>query len=145
MKPGAVMLEDTTAAPACSTPKEIVTLEVEDMLVEIDGEGFVCVTCYEIIPKRQYASHQERRGCHSLARPPEAMPDKFSCNTCHRRFRSGKANDFHEPCKAANNNIHAGINRKRHKRLTSATAAENRHRDVQISTKAADTIVTYRP
>ena len=84
MKPETVMLGATAATPACGVAKEIVTLEEEDMPAEIDGEGFVCRTCYEIIPKDRYVSHRRDRSCHSLARPPEAEQDKFNCNTCHR-------------------------------------------------------------
>ena len=80
--------------------------------MELDGEGLVCATCYEIIPKSQYTSHREDRGCHSRARPPEAKQDKFSFNTCHQRFKSEKANDFHELCKAAKYNIPARTDKR---------------------------------
>ena len=129
VKPEAIMLEAATAAQAahtCDTPKEIVTLEVEDMPVELEGEGYICATCYEIIPKTQYASHQGLRDCHSPTQPQEAKQDKLTCSTCHQRFRSKKANNFHEPCKVTNNNIPVGMKSKQPKIFTSAIAAEIR-------------------
>ena len=119
-KPESILLRAAAAAPAYGTPKEIVTLEVEDMPVEIYGEGLVCTTCYEIIPKDRNVSHQSDRSCHLPARPPEAVQDKFSCNTCHWRFKSEEANDLHEPCKPANNNSFEQKGRQKQKRLTLA-------------------------
>ena len=97
------------------------------------------------VSDHQYASHREDRGCHSRARPPEAKQDKFSFNTCHQRFKREKANDFHELCKAAKNNIPARTDKwTKAKKLTLAMAAEVRWRYVRISIKAADMIPTYR-
>ena len=77
------MFDDATAADAYAdaydTPREIVTLAVEDIPVVVDGEGCICITCYEIIPEPQYASHRRCRDCHSPARPPEAERDNLSC------------------------------------------------------------------
>ena len=49
------------------TPKEVVTLKVEDVPIIVEGEGYICTTCYEIIPESKYVSHRRRRGCHSPA------------------------------------------------------------------------------
>ena len=83
VRPEAIMFDDATAADAYAdaydTPREIVTLAVEDIPVVVDGEGCICITCYEIIPEPQYASHRRCRDCHSPARPPEAERDNLSC------------------------------------------------------------------
>ena len=46
--------------------------------MELDGEGLVCATCYEIIPKSQYTSHREDRGCHNLHRRDLQRPSRAS-------------------------------------------------------------------
>jgi hypothetical protein len=150
-KPEAILLEAAAAAAAatCGTPKEIEILEVEDMPVDLDDEGLVCTTCYEIILRSQYTFHRENKGCHLPARPPEAKQDKLSgisgchlqaqppeakqdklsCNTCHRRFKSELANDLHEPCEE-DSSVHEEKSRRRQKWLTLAMAVEIGRRDV---------------
>ena len=59
VKPGAIMFNPVTAAEvanASDTPKEVVTLKVEDMPVIVEGKGYICTTCYEIIPEPKYIS-----------------------------------------------------------------------------------------
>ena len=128
IRPEAVMFDDATTADAYAdaydTPKEIVTLAVEDMPVVVDGEGCICVTCYEIIPGSEYASHRTRQDCHSPARPPEAKHDDTSrmataqrigrrCSTCHRMFKSEHAKDSHEPCGVARQGASTETNDRR--------------------------------
>ena len=143
-------------ANAYDTPREMVTLEVEDIPVIVPGEGCVCITCYEIIPESQYESHRNRRICHSPARPPEAERDnlsciataqriELSCNTCHRKFKSEHAKDSHEPCEAIRKDAPTKIDARRQPKLfTSTTPADTRRREAQISTNAAGRIVAYR-
>ena len=81
------------------------------------------------------------------ARPPaDRRKRKLSCNTCHRTFRDKKANYFHEPCPAMNNNTAEGLTKRKQqpKVDSSATAAAIRQRDERISSTAADKIATYR-
>ena len=143
-------------ANAYDTPREMVTLEVEDIPVIVPGEGCVCITCYEIIPESQYESHRNRGICHSPARPPEAERDDLSCiataqrielncNTCHRKFKSEHAKDSHEPCEAIRKDAPTKIDARRQPKLfTSTTPADTRRRGAQISTNAAGRIVAYR-
>ena len=160
VRPEAIMFDDATAADAYAdaydTPREIVTLAVEDIPVVVDGEECICMTCYEIIPELQYASHRKRRDCHLPARPPEAKHDDLSCiataqriglrcSTCHREFRSERAKDSHEPCRVVRKGAPTVTNTRRQpKMFTSTTAAELKQRETRISTKAADRIVAYR-
>ena len=121
--------------------KEIITLEAEDMPVELDGEGYICVTCYEIIPKAQYASHRSRRDCHSPARPPEAKQERnLSCSTCHQTFRNKKAMISTNLAKSQITTPAEPKSKQQPKGISSAIAAEIRQRDVRDSTRAASTI-----
>ena len=160
IRPEAVMFDDATTADAYADaydmPKEVVTLEVEDMPVVVDGEGCICVTCYELIPGSEYASHRTRQDCHSPARPPEAKHDDLSCtataqrigrrcSTCHREFKSERAKDSHEPCGVVRQgNPTETNNRRQPKKFTSTTAAELKQQEVRLSTKSTERIVAYR-
>ena len=86
----------------------------------------------------------KNRGCHSPERPPEAKQDKLICSTCHRRFKSEKANDLHELCKAANINTPAQKSRQKQINVTLVIAAKFRQRDIRISTMASDMFTIYR-
>ena len=154
------MFDDATTADAYAdaydTPKEIVTLAVEDMPVVVDGEGCICVTCYELIPGSEYASHRTRQDCHSPARPPEAEHDDTSrmataqrigrrCSTCHRMFKSEHAKDSHEPCGVARQGASTETDdRRQPKKFTSTTAAELKQQEARLSTKSTERIVAYR-
>ena len=89
------------------------------MPVELDGVGYICVTCYEIIPKAQYASHRSRRDCHS--------PAMISMNLAKSQITTPA-----EP-----------KSKQQPKGISSAIAAEIRQRDVRNSTRAANTIAAY--
>ena len=140
------------------TPKEVVTLKVEDVPVIVEGEGYICTTCYEIIPEPKYISHQRRRGCHSPARPLGDRQDnlsrvatakriKLNCSTCHQEFASKRAKDMHahEPCGVGRGHIPMGIGtRRRPKRPLLTMAADIKRRNERISAKAANNIMAYR-
>ena len=145
----------TKSTGTARAPIEVITLEAEAMPVELSGEGYLCVSCWEVIPKAQYASHRQRKDCISPGQPPATRPParppaarrkrKSSCETCHRTIRSERENDFHEPCNAANNNI-AEEPKKRKQQPevnSSVNAAAIRQRDKQVSNRAANKIATY--
>ena len=160
IRPEAVMFDDVTTAHAYAnaydTPKEVVTLEVEDMPVAVDGEGYVCVTCYELIPESEYASHRKRQDCHSPAQPLEAEHNDTSraataqrigrkCSTCHRVFRSEHAKDAHEPCEIARRGtLTETDDRRQPKKLTSTTAAKLKQQEARLSTTSTERMVEYR-
>ena len=126
------------------------------MPVVVDGEGYICTTCYEIIPEPKYVSHRRRKDCHSPAQPPEAEQDNLSCietaqriesscSTCHREFAGERAKDMHEPCGVIREHVPTEVStRWRPKTLTLTTAAEIRRRNARISAKAANKIIAYR-
>ena len=81
--------KDLTRAPGA--PFEMVTLEVEDMLTDLDDEVFPCAPCHEVIPKMWYDSHQAHVERRSPVRPQaDRRKRKLSCNTCHRTFPTVK-------------------------------------------------------
>ena len=135
------------------TPKEVVTLKVEDVPIIVEGEGYICTTCYEIIPEAKYVSHRRRKGCHSPARPlgdrqdnlnrvAMALRIELNCNTCHREFASERAKDRHEPCRG---HTPTGSSAKRRpRRPLSKMAADIKRRGERISAKAANKIMAYR-
>ena len=146
IRPKAILLGAASATQASSTPKEIVVLEVEDMPIELEDNIYhiIWLPCYDIIPKIRYTSHKNSKSCHSPARPPEDTLDKFSCETCHRSFKSKESNDLHEPCKAASNYIPTRKSKRVHN-TRSVVAAKVRQRDIRLSMMATDRIAAiYR-
>ena len=117
------------ATPAINTTIEIVVLEEEDTLIDAEGDIFhvTCPTCHATVSRREYSSHRNGKGCRLPARPKENTQDELCCETCHRTFESPRANDFHEPCKAAVNYVPQRKNKRTYHTSSPMTSTVIQH------------------
>ena len=84
-----------------------------------------------------YSSHRNGKGCRLPARPKENTQDELCCETCHRTFESPRANDFHEPCKAAVNYVPQRKNKRTYHTSSPMTSTVIQH-DVRLPPEATD-------